>query len=89
MSLLAIYALGLASVMGLMTLLWLLSLLLKDSSIVEPFWVPGFVIANWFYFALTQDGFSARKWLISILITTRAGYKDYVETTSAFVPWFP
>ena len=68
MSVIAMYGLGLAIIMGLMTLLWLLSLLLKDSSIVDPFWGPGFVIANWVYFALTPEGFPARKWLISILV---------------------
>jgi steroid 5-alpha reductase family enzyme len=23
------------------------------------------------------------------LATTKPGYKDYVESTSAFIPWFP
>ncbi len=63
------YLTGLAVIVGLMTLLWLLSLVLKNSSIVDPFWGTGFVIANWVYFALTPDGFAARKWLISILVT--------------------
>lgn len=56
-------------VLGLMTALWLLSLGLKDSSIVDSFWGTGFVIANWIYFALTPQGLPARKWLIGILVT--------------------
>lgn len=56
-------------ILGLMTLLWLLSLRLKDASIVDPFWGSGFVITAWFYFALTPDGFPARKWLIVLLTT--------------------
>jgi steroid 5-alpha reductase family enzyme len=36
---------------------------------VDIFWGPGFVVANWVYFALTPDGSPARKWLISILVT--------------------
>jgi steroid 5-alpha reductase family enzyme len=56
-------------ILGLMTLLWLVSLVLKNSSIVDVFWGTGFVITNWVYFALTPDGFPARKWLIGILIT--------------------
>ena len=97
--------------MGRLTLLWLVSLLVKASSIVDPFWGPGFVIANWVYLALTPEGFPAPKWLISILVTivmtllllrvsgvsllektlvtTKPGYEQYVESTSAFVPWFP
>lgn len=44
MTFLQIYGLGLVEIMGLMTLLWLISLILKDSSIVEPLWGPGFVM---------------------------------------------
>lgn len=69
MTFLAIYGLGLLVIMGLMTLLWLISLLLRNSSIVDPFWGTGFVIANWVYFALTPDGYPARKWLLGILVT--------------------
>jgi steroid 5-alpha reductase family enzyme len=64
-----VYLTGLAVIVGIMTLLWLLSLPLKNSSIVDPFWGTGFVIANWIYFALTPDGFAGRKWLISLLVT--------------------
>ncbi len=69
MTFLEVYFVGLAVILGLMTLLWLLSLALKDSSIVDPFWGTGFVVANWVYFALTPDGYPGRKWLISILVT--------------------
>ena len=50
---------GLAIILGLMLLLWLFSLRLKNSSIVDIFWGTGFVIATWVYFALTPDGFPA------------------------------
>jgi steroid 5-alpha reductase family enzyme len=69
MTFLEVYLIGLAVIVGSMTLLWLLSLVLKNSSIVDPFWGTGFVIANWVYFALTPDGFAGRKWLIGILVT--------------------
>jgi steroid 5-alpha reductase family enzyme len=69
MTFLEIYGAGALVIFGIMTLIWLLSLVLRDSSIVDPFWGTGFVIANWVYFALTPDGFPARKWLISILVT--------------------
>jgi steroid 5-alpha reductase family enzyme len=51
----------------LMTLLWLASLALKNSSIVDIFWGAGFVISAWAAFALTPEGFAGRKWLLVIL----------------------
>jgi steroid 5-alpha reductase family enzyme len=69
MTFLEVYLTGLAVIVGIMTLLWLLSLVLKNSSIVDPFWGIGFVIANWVYFSLTPDSFAGRKLLISILVT--------------------
>ncbi len=56
-------------IFALITALWLLSLYLKDSSIVDIFWGTGFVIANWIYFSQTPEGAEARKWLISLLVT--------------------
>lgn len=69
MSFISIYLLALALIVGLMTLLWLLSLRLKNSSIVDIFWGTGFVISSWFYFALTPDGSLLRKALICGLVT--------------------
>jgi len=69
MSFLEIYALALLVIMGLMTLLWLVSLRLKNSSIVDIFWGAGFVVSTWFYYSLTPDGFLLRKVIIAILTT--------------------
>jgi steroid 5-alpha reductase family enzyme len=55
--------------LGLMTALWLVSLLLKNSSIVDIFWGTGFVILAWVYFTLTPGGFMIRKLLLVILTT--------------------
>lgn len=68
MNFIEIYFLSLGIILGLMTLLWLLSLAIKDSSIVDIFWGTCFAIAGWVYFALA-DGLPARKWLIAILLT--------------------
>ena len=69
MEFLSIYlALGLV-ILGFMTLLWLVSLLLKNSSIVDIFWGTGFVIVAWAAFLLTSDGFAPRKWLLIVLVT--------------------
>jgi len=69
MTFIQIYFLDLLVVIGLMVLLWLVSLVLKNSSIVDIFWGTGFVISAWVYFALTPDGFLPRKLLIAILTT--------------------
>ncbi|OGO26512.1 MAG: hypothetical protein A2Y54_03520 [Chloroflexi bacterium RBG_16_51_16] len=52
-----------------MLLVWLCSLALKDSSIVDIFWGPGFVLTNWVAFGLTPEGYFARKSLLSVLVT--------------------
>jgi steroid 5-alpha reductase family enzyme len=69
MTLLNLYGSGLAIIIGLMTLLWVLSLYLKNSSIVDIFWGAGFVIMAWVYFTLTPDGYILRKLLISAIVT--------------------
>jgi steroid 5-alpha reductase family enzyme len=56
-------------ILGFMTLLWLVSLALKNSSIVDIFWGTGFVIVTWVAFVLTPDGFALRKWLLNVLVT--------------------
>ena len=56
MSFLEVYAIALGVIIGLMTVLWLVSLALKNSSIVDIFWGTGFVIAGWTYFLLTPEG---------------------------------
>ena len=47
--------------------MWLVSLALKNSSIVDIFWGTGFVISAWTAFALTPEGFAGRKWLLVVL----------------------
>ena len=69
MTLWTVFGIAGATLLGLMILLWLVSLILKDAGIVDIFWGAGFVLVNWVYFALTPDGFPVRKWLVSILVT--------------------
>jgi steroid 5-alpha reductase family enzyme len=68
MSWLAVYGIGFLVILGCMTVLWLLSLYLKNSSIVDIFWGAGFVIANGVYYALSTEGFPPRQWWIGILV---------------------
>ena len=64
-----VYGIGALAILGLMTVLWIISLILRNSSIVDIFWGPGFVMANWVYFALTPGGYPVRKWLIAAIVT--------------------
>lgn len=66
---LPIYLQAAGIILGLMTLLWLLSLALKDASIVDIFWGAGFVITGWVYFSLTPDGFLPRRLLLMGIAT--------------------
>jgi len=63
------FLIGGAVVLVFMTAIWVLSLFLKNTSIVDIFWGFGFVVLNWVYFFLAPEGYPARKWLISILVT--------------------
>lgn len=67
MDFLALYLQGLGVILLAVSILWLVSLAMKDSSIVDIFWGTGFVIVGWAYFLMTD--LSSRKWLIMALVT--------------------
>ncbi|MBM3121529.1 MAG: DUF1295 domain-containing protein [Chloroflexi bacterium] len=69
MDFLGIWLLAGGVVLGLMILLWLLSLALRNASIVDIFWGTGFVIVAWAAFLFTPDGFLPRKLLLAALVT--------------------
>jgi steroid 5-alpha reductase family enzyme len=69
MSYWTIYGYAAISIWILMTLMWLLSLKLKNTSIVDIIWGLGFVLVNWVVFFLTPEGFADRKWILNILVT--------------------
>jgi steroid 5-alpha reductase family enzyme len=69
MAIIELYAKAGLVIFGLMTTLWVVSLFLKNSSIVDIFWGTGFVILAWVYFALTPGGFITRKLLLACLTT--------------------
>lgn len=58
---------GLGVSLSCMTLLWIISLLKKDASIVDVFWGLGFIIVSLFYFNLKVDH-STRQWLVTALV---------------------
>lgn len=67
MDFLALYLQGLGVILAAVTLVWLISLAMKDASIVDIFWGSGFVIVGWAYFLMTDS--SSRKWLLMALVT--------------------
>ncbi len=64
---------GFLVIMSCLTVLWLLSLYLKDSSIIDIFWGTGFVIAAWFY--REKLGLSDIKSLIYCILITIWGLR--------------
>jgi steroid 5-alpha reductase family enzyme len=69
MSLIPILLVSGGAILAFMFVLWLVSLALKNSSIVDIFWGTGFVIVAWIVFALTPDGALPRRLLIASLVT--------------------
>ena len=55
-------------ILVLMTALWLISLILKNTSIVDIFWGIGFIIITWVAYLLAS-GYLPRKQLVAVLVT--------------------
>jgi steroid 5-alpha reductase family enzyme len=68
MSFFQIYILGLWVIVAFFSLIWILSVFLKNASIVDIFWGLGFVLVNGFYFYATP-GFSTLKTITIILVS--------------------
>lgn len=54
-------------ILSLMTLLWIVSIFIKNVSIVDLFWGPGFIVATIYYF-FNSDGNPTRKLLLLVLV---------------------
>jgi len=67
MTQLEIVGLGLVVVLAFMSCGWLISVIRKDASTVDPFWGLGFVLLAVVY-AIGGDGFTGRKVLVTILV---------------------
>jgi steroid 5-alpha reductase family enzyme len=61
-----IFLQGFLLIMIMMTLLWVVSIIVKNVSIVDLFWGFGFVLASVFYF-LKTDGSEPRKTILIVL----------------------
>ena len=65
MSFFEIYIQAFLVIMIFMTTLWIISVFIKNASIVDPFWGFGFVLLGVFYF-ITTDGVQIRKLILLI-----------------------
>jgi steroid 5-alpha reductase family enzyme len=68
MSFFQIYIQAFLVIMILMTSLWVISVIIKNVSIVDLFWGFGFAMISWFYF-LKTDGLKTREIILLILVT--------------------
>src|SRR3954451_1787816 len=59
---------GLSAILATLTLVWILSLKLRDASIADICWGPGFTLLAWVYCALSP-ALTARSWLVAALVT--------------------
>lgn len=63
-----IYLEGLFLILALVSILWIISIFLRNVSIVDLFWGMGFVIVNtWYFFA--NEAISYREILLLVLVT--------------------
>ena len=75
MSFFQIYFQAFLVIMILMTTLWIVSVIIKNVSIVDLFWGFGFVLTAGFYF-LKTDGFDPRK-IILIVFGSNLGTTSF------------
>jgi steroid 5-alpha reductase family enzyme len=68
MSFFQIFIQALVVILILMTTLWIISVVIKNVSIVDLFWGLGFVLTSLFYFFKTE-GYNTRKIILLILVT--------------------
>jgi len=59
---------GLGVILTALTLVWVLSVKLRDASIVDVCWGLGFVLLAWLY-GLRSPTMTARSWLVAALVT--------------------
>ncbi len=67
MSFIEIYLIALFSIMLMMSALWVVSIFIKNVSIVDLFWGFGFVVSALVYFIFT-DGYQTRKILLLTIV---------------------
>jgi len=67
-SLFTVWLYGLPVALTLVFLVWLVSLVRRDASVIDIFWGPGFVSLAWVY-AVVSDGWPSRRLLVLALVS--------------------
>lgn len=65
----SIYLEAYGLLLGMMALLWVVSVWRRNASIVDPVWGTTFVVAGWWYFVRTPEGDSGRSLLLMTMVT--------------------
>lgn len=68
MSVYEVALIGLGAIMAYMVAIWVLSLVLNNSSIVDIFWGPGFLLAAIAYLLASDDGYATRQIIVTVLV---------------------
>ncbi len=68
MDLVPLALVGLAAAAAYVTSIWLLSVAMRNASIIDIFWGPGFVLLTLVYALLSDDGIADRQWLVTALV---------------------
>lgn len=63
------FGIGLAAAVVAFTVLWIVSLVLRNASIVDIFWGPGLILVAWVYLAVGPDEATGRGLLVCVLVT--------------------
>ncbi len=64
----SIYFLALPGIISIMTILWLVSISIRNVSIVDIFWGSGFTLAGIYYYLAAVNGLEIRKLMVLILV---------------------
>jgi len=75
MEFLPLYLSSAVVIWACVTALWILSLVIKDASIIDIFWGAGYVVVAWYYFIVlsAEESFSQAQFLILALVTIWGG----------------
>ncbi len=69
MSLLSLYGYAGATVLAMVTSLWLVGVIIRDASIIDVFWGPLFVAVAWVLFAANVDAVTGKHLVVLFLVT--------------------
>lgn len=71
-SILTLALTALVVALGMMTVVWALSLIMRDASIIDVFWGLGFAVLGWLYYVLGESS-TQRSLIVPALVTLWGG----------------